>query len=158
MKVSKITGADGTVYELPKSNIDTATIQSMIDTAIRAVRYAVGDIFITTREGNPADILGYGTWTAFGAGRTLVGVDTEQTEFNTVQKTGGSKYIQNHTHPFEVYINNGNSMPGGIDRVLVYGMPAGSPYYTHGHHPNVTTGTSGNLQPYITVYMWLRTA
>lgn len=32
-----------------------------------------------------------GTWVAWGAGRVPVGVDTAQTEFNTVEKTGGEK-------------------------------------------------------------------
>lgn len=40
--------------------------------------YAVGDLYLTTRQGNPAALLGYGTWASFGAGRVLIGADTGQ--------------------------------------------------------------------------------
>ena len=33
------------------------------------------------------------TWEAYGKGQTLVGIDTPQTEFNIVGKTGGSKTV-----------------------------------------------------------------
>ena len=52
--------------------------------------YPVGSIYISVTNTNPGTIFG-GTWVAFGTGRTLVGIDTSQTEFNTVQKTGGEK-------------------------------------------------------------------
>ncbi len=53
--------------------------------------YPVGALFTTTEDTNPATLLGYGTWEAFGAGRTLVGIDAAQTEFDAVLKTGGAK-------------------------------------------------------------------
>ena len=52
--------------------------------------YPVGSIYISVTNTNPGTIFG-GTWVAFGTGRTLVGIDTSQTEFNTVEKTGGEK-------------------------------------------------------------------
>ena len=55
--------------------------------------YTIGSIFITTTNTNPGTFIG-GTWEAFGTGKTLVGVDTSQTEFNTALKTGGER----HTH------------------------------------------------------------
>ena len=36
-------------------------------------------------------LLGFGTWTAFGTGRTIVGVDSSDTDFDAVRETGGSK-------------------------------------------------------------------
>jgi microcystin-dependent protein len=53
--------------------------------------YPVGSIFMSTLATNPATQLGVGTWAAWGTGRVPVGVDTSQTEFNTVNKTGGEK-------------------------------------------------------------------
>lgn len=126
-------------------------------------KYAVGDIFITTREGNPADLLGYGTWTAFGTGKTLVGVDTSQTEFNTVQKTGGSKThtltvneIPSHTHTLQSGAKtNAWEAPNFVNS---YQYQSATP--TIGSTISATGGgqAHNNLQPYITVYMWLRTA
>lgn len=52
--------------------------------------FPVGSIFTTVSASNPSDLLGYGTWTPFGVGRVLVGVDTSNTDFDTVEETGGS--------------------------------------------------------------------
>ncbi len=54
--------------------------------------YPIGSIFFSTDITDPNDVskkIG-GTWEAYGAGKTLVGVDTSNTNFNTVSKTGGS--------------------------------------------------------------------
>ena len=66
--------------------------------------YPVGSIYISKNNTNPETIFG-GTWVAYGTGRTLVGVDTSQSEFNTVEKTGGEKThtlsiaeMPSHTH------------------------------------------------------------
>ncbi len=53
--------------------------------------FPVDAIFVSVSPVNPATSLGYGTWTAFGAGRVLVGVDGSDPDFNTVEETGGSK-------------------------------------------------------------------
>lgn len=53
----------------------------------------VGAIFVSIDPTNPATTLGYGTWAAFGTGRVLVGVDTGDTDFDTVEETGGSKTL-----------------------------------------------------------------
>ena len=39
---------------------------------------------------NPTNLFG-GTWVTWGAGRVPVGIDTSQTEFASVEKTGGEK-------------------------------------------------------------------
>jgi len=53
--------------------------------------FPVGFVFISVVSTSPATLLGYGTWSAFGAGRVLVGLDAGQTEFDTVEETGGAK-------------------------------------------------------------------
>lgn len=53
--------------------------------------FPVGAIYISTSSANPATALGYGTWSAFGTGRVLVGIDTSDPDFDTVEETGGSK-------------------------------------------------------------------
>ena len=54
--------------------------------------YPVGTIYTSTASTNPSSFLG-GTWEAYGKGQTLVGIDGNQTEFNTVGKTGGAKSV-----------------------------------------------------------------
>lgn len=135
----------------------SSDLQNVIKKIVLDTYFPVGSLYLTVGSENPNTTIG-GTWVRFGNGKTLVGVDTSQTEFNTVEKTGGSKYMQSHYHELQYYINNGNNMTGGYDKFLVYGMPEGSTYHVSHSYPNVTTGDSGNLQPYITVYMWRRTS
>lgn len=66
--------------------------------------HPIGSIYISTTSTNPGTIFG-GTWERFANGQVLVGVDTQETEFNTVQKTGGNKThtvtlkgVPAHTH------------------------------------------------------------
>lgn len=120
--------------------------------------YPVGSIYISTVSTNPSSFFG-GTWTAFGAGRVLVGIDAGQTEFDTVEETGGAKthtLIQN-----EIPIH-AHSIPN-IDVATNAGGSTGSRYYPSGSAGVTTNNTGGgaahnNLQPYIVVYMWKRTA
>lgn len=116
--------------------------------------FPVGSIYMSVVSTNPSSFFG-GTWTAFGAGRTVVGIDAGQTEFDTVEETGGSKThtlsigeIPAHTHslPYEIISNAGGS--------------SGSRAYS-GSSTSGSAGGGGahnNLQPYIVVYMWKRTA
>lgn len=53
--------------------------------------FPVGSVFIAVVSTDPATLLGYGTWSAFGAGRVLVGLDSGDTDFDTVEETGGAK-------------------------------------------------------------------
>lgn len=55
--------------------------------------YPVGALYTSTLETNPATLLGRGTWAAFGAGRVLVGHDATDTDFDTSEKTGGTKTV-----------------------------------------------------------------
>lgn len=65
-----------------------------------ALIYPVGAIMPTTSNVNPGTYLTGTTWVSFGAGKTLVGVDTSDTDFNSVAKTGGAKTAGDggHTH------------------------------------------------------------
>lgn len=85
-----------------KPTLGEAASKSVKDIILKA--YPVGSIFISTSSTNPSSYFG-GTWAAWGAGRVPVGIDTTQTEFNAVQKTGGAKthtltkaQIPSHTH------------------------------------------------------------
>lgn len=66
--------------------------QSQVDTKLANV-WPVGFVLVTTTPTNPGVTLGFGTWSAFGAGRVLVGLDAGDTDFDTVEETGGSKTV-----------------------------------------------------------------
>lgn len=119
--------------------------------------YPIGSIYISVIDVNPANYFG-GTWVAFGTGRCLVGVDTSQSEFNTVMKTGGSKYMQKHRHFVtheggDAHVTLGNGTWGWSSGIIpLSGNNAGSHIITEYQGK----GNAQNLQPYITVYMWRR--
>ncbi len=142
--------------------------------------YPVGSIYISVNNVSPQVFFG-GKWEVFASGRTLVGVDTSQTEFNSVSKTGGAKthtltVAQMPQHEGHMYDNfNGN---GYVDRngdtnsyylnstgASGYGKYENRPYKVVSGNEMVMQGyTRGggqahnNLQPYVTVYMWKRTS
>jgi hypothetical protein len=53
--------------------------------------FPVGSVFIAVVSTDPATLLGYGTWAAFGAGKVLIGLDSGDTDFDTAEETGGAK-------------------------------------------------------------------
>lgn len=55
--------------------------------------FPVGFVYISVDSTNPGTIFGYGTWAAFGAGRTLVGLDSGDTDFDAAEETGGAKTV-----------------------------------------------------------------
>lgn len=121
--------------------------------------YPVGSIYISVINTNPSTYFG-GTWEAFGTGRCLVGVDTSQTEFNAVLKTGGEKThkltineMPRHQPQALLNTNDGNTTGSAINWQVVnngrfYG---GDMFKSYGGDQ-----AHNNLQPYITVYMWRR--
>ena len=157
---NKVIQENGTVST---SNVySSKAIQNILDKI-----NPVGTIKMTTVNTNPGTYLP-GTWVAWGSGRVPVGVDTSQTEFNTVEKTGGEK-----THQLTV-----DEMPSHNHYITVKGKWSGlsneqSEYFnistewgkewTSRDWINYSNNSGGNqshnnLQPYITCYMWKRTA
>lgn len=56
--------------------------------------HPVGSLEFNTSGTNPATYLGFGTWELWGQGKVPVGIDTNDTDFDTVEKTGGEKTHQ----------------------------------------------------------------
>lgn len=117
--------------------------------------YPIGSIYLSINSTNPSKWFG-GTWVAWGTGRVPVGVDPSQTEFDTVEKIGGSKDLQAHRHYGLYYIGNSIGINSGSG--LTFHMSYGSGGTGDLRTGETGTGNSGNLQPYITCYMWKRTA
>jgi len=156
----------------------TAYVTAAITTAIAATKdaiYPVGSIYTQAAVAtNPATLLGFGTWAAFGAGRVMVGLDGGNTLFDTVEETGGSadSILVSHTHTATVtdggHVHGGVYRPGGGTGVddfngdETYSMTGSTSSAVTGITvANSTEGVSAtdtNYQPFITVYMWKRTA
>lgn len=124
--------------------------------------FPVGNIIMSTVNTNPYSYLGFGTWQLWGQGKVPVGVDSEDTDFNEVEKTGGEK-----THKLtEAEMPNHNHIIGYDTRRNATGFADSSsiPFGIGGTVRDVTLGTNfkggnqphNNLQPYITCYMWKR--
>lgn len=127
-------------------------------------KHPIGSLEFNVSGTNPSSYLGFGTWELWGAGKVPVGVDINDSDFNSVEKIGGSKYLQSHNHNLwnaagsEVKLAYGSG--GTYNKVgLTYNWDAypdsGSEISTT-DVINLNTGNSGNLQPYITCYMWKR--
>lgn len=130
--------------------------------------YRVGDLFLTTIATNPSNYLG-GKWELFGPGRCLVCVDTSDSDFNTVKKTGGSK-THRHLSPLTWIQKNGQYALGVTND---QGTEPGVRRDFYGNWTNTVsiprtdlsweklgyyTTRDSSLQPYITCYVWIRTA
>lgn len=121
--------------------------------------YPIGSIYLSVNTTNPSKWFG-GTWEQIAKGRTLVGVDTSQTEFNTVKKIGGSKYLAKHSH-YGIFGANGVERMGGWGTGtkhtgILNEMTDNA--WEQLHTGETGTGDSGNLQPYFTCYIWCRIA
>lgn len=120
--------------------------------------FAIGAIYISTVTTNPSALLGYGTWSAFATGEVLVGYKSGDANFGTLLGTGGEAThtlstgeMPAHTHSVGVIKNDTG--------VAIAAAVASSTTYQ-----SITSGSAGgggahnNIQPYITVMFWQRTA
>ena len=146
-------------------------INVLINNAVQKL-YPVGHILMSTNSANPSTYLGFGTWVAWGSGRVPVGVNSSDTDFSTVEKTGGAKTVNvSHYHTESIgadsgymYLSagaNGGLFGSGV-RSNVGNMSWKGTVNTSAVRLN-NTNTAGsttlnNLQPYVTCYMWKRTA
>lgn len=151
MATKKYLDETGLAYFWQKAKVE------LLDTV-----YPVGSIYMSTTLTTPAQVasaLG-GTWAAWGSGRVPVGVNTSDTDFDTVEKTGGEKtheltVAEMPSHSHEVYGRTGSTAAGS-------NCFQGRNW--NGTAVTTNTGSKGagdahnNLQPYITCYMFKRTA
>ena len=168
------TGTVATTQSYGNSSTALATT-AFVQAALSAI-YPVGSIYTNaTSSTNPGTSLGFGTWAAFGAGRVMVGFNSGNALFDTAEETGGSAdaITVSHTHTATVTDPTHSHSLGATVPILATGSGWGntssgqstisstSAASTGISVSNSTTGSSGtnaNYQPYITVYMWKRTA
>ena len=152
----------------------TLSTGSVIDANVNVVEvlkkaYPIGSVYINASNAtNPASLLGFGTWSAFGAGRTLVGIDSGDTDFDTVEETGGAK-THTHTlddgfakigfHGSDLFEDQDGAGSYTADRkCVISGTVSVSEATSRSTELGGSTDSSSNLQPYIVVYFWKRTA
>ena len=96
------------------------------------IAWPVGSVYTSIVSTNPATLLGGGTWVSFGAGRVLVGLDATQTEFDTVEETGGAKTHTLTTAEMPAHLHamnaDGRLVPkrAGYDANIDYASSTGS--------------------------------
>jgi hypothetical protein len=156
--------------------------------------YPVGSIYTSTVATNPNTLFGFGTWSAFGAGRVMIGQDGSTW---VAGATGGSAdaTLPSHTHtasssstatvtdPGHSHSygltngattligqgNGGGEASGGFTGgATITAIGTGTNSAVTGISVGVSTTTTvtsagssptnANLQPYVVVYMWNRTA
>ena len=178
-------------------------------------QWPIGSVFLSVVSTNPAILIGFGVWAAFGAGKVLVGLDSTDVDFDTVEETGGVKTVtltvaqmpvhthvqdahthvqdsHNHTQNAHTHVQDShthvqqvkstdtagivgsqgsgtaNDTSVGItDATIAVNQTAtatnnavtATNQSTVAVNQNTGGGTAHtNLQPYIVVYMWKRTA
>ena len=139
----------------------TTAVAALDAAAINAIVYPVGSIYFNATVGtNPNTLLGFGTWAIYGAGKVMVGLDAGDTDFDAVTDTGGSKThtlttaeMPAHTHTTSG--NDANDPGAGIHDI---DQKSGSATETHTSNSTGGGGAHNNLQPYVVVHMWKRTA
>jgi hypothetical protein len=150
----------------------TAFTTTAITTALASI-YPVGSIYTSTVSTNPNSLFGFGTWVAFGAGKVLLGNGAGFTAGATGGSADAVVVSHNHTatstvtdpgHIHELLAggSSGTSNIGRSNTALtssvysqsaVTGISVGTTVASAG-----VSGTNANLQPYVVVYMWQRTA
>ena len=152
--------------------VDTGTKKMKLSTLLNLV-FPIGSTYVTQTNTNPSTILGFGTWERV-KGKVLVGLDEDDTAFNTIGKTGGEKThtliineMPNHSHGENTISEYGYTYPLVSDNGEGNSKTGLSPLISSSEvtKKQVITDSNGgnqphnNLQPYQVVgYMWRRTA
>jgi len=168
----------------PTASAGTNTTQvattAFVTSALQAA-YPVGSIYMNASNSTtPATLLGFGSWSALGAGQMLLGAGTNSGNTFTAGSSGGNYAPQllshthsatftgnalgAHSHTLSYGPNGGGGLGGGdlnstagptSTSSVSAGTPSGSVSVA-----NASSGdqTLGNLPPYLVVYMWVRTA
>ncbi|MFR5595327.1 DUF859 family phage minor structural protein [Anaerostipes sp.] len=190
--IGKVSETDNCFEVSEKWNVKVygKLLSDYIKQAIGAV-YPVGSIYMSVNNVNPSTYFG-GTWIAWGSERVPVGVDTSNTDFNAVEKTGGASTVTlttaqlpshshakgtlatasggAHTHDLKNQKAAWGTSSGNrvlVDATSGYTALSNKTTTSNGSHTHTISGSTAatgsgsahnNLQPFITCYMWKRTA
>jgi hypothetical protein len=166
-----------TYQHILSSSGDANTVGGYSVLAIFNMIYPVGSIYTATVSTNPGTLLGFGTWSAYAAGRVLVGVGTSDQAFAAAATGGESNHtltslempvhahtLTDPTHSHTYYNGRGGvGYTGGANNAIDSSLgTSGTSVAASATGITMANAGSGNahnnLQPYIVVYMWTRTA
>ena len=170
-------------YDNSESNVKSNNVQGAIDklyedatdyTQMRQMIYPVGSIYISVTDDTVAKVEARfgGTWEKFGEGETLVGVNSSDTNFDTIEETGGTKTenytpgatignttltaaqsgLREHSHDFTnpTYSVTGGAVTNGITGGSHSHTSKGWAKVTDGSGSYVTLGGAGQQTTYST--------
>jgi hypothetical protein len=166
----------GTIATTVADNTDSSTklattafVQSVKTIILQSV-FPVGAIYTSYNVStDPATVLGFGTWSAI-EGKVLAGYQSGDSDFGTAGGTGGQKdaVVVEHNHSITDPGHN-HTVTTSSTSTIASGnaVPLNYLYTTRTTSTSTTgitinnegeSGTGKNLQPYVTVHMWRRTA
>jgi hypothetical protein len=142
------------------NHVQITKLGKLNPTDILPVIYPVGSIYCNASVAtNPGTLLGFGTWSAFGAGRVMIGdgggytaeaTGGEATHLLTSAESG----LVAHNHDISAGIGENAS----VSRVTGTNDTEKGTANTNNNTAADAVSAHNNLQPYIVVYMWVRTA
>lgn len=179
MVVSMRIDENGQMLYKTRGNVESNAGPIIAPTAVLEQTWPVGSIYIGITPENPATTIGVGTWVRYGKGTVLVSQSDTDSEFQSVNQTGGSKTttlavtnlpshyhtMPNHRHEYTFTFSQAGASAGPMQRVL--NMNAGSAMEFDrsgntsadggGNTSSVGSATPiNNMQPYTVVYVWKR--
>jgi len=159
----------------PGTNTTQVATTAFVTTGLQAA-YPVGSIYLGTLSTNPNTLFGFGTWVTFGTGRMLISQDGST---YTAGSTGGSATTTLITANLPSHSHSATSTDSGHAHGINNAFYSSSPYGGSGSgtlggtltstdvgsaNISTTIGNTGSgtaattISPYISVYMWNRTA
>lgn len=121
-------------------------IESAIDSIANLI-CPIGKVEVFFDNNDHSNYLGF-TWERTSIGRVPVGIDSSDTDFDTIGETGGEK-INSELHCGSVTWGLTNNTPGYMDRTIVRANPISQT------HEEISAEIS-NLQPYQVMAFWKR--
>ena len=173
-----LTGTPVAPTASPGTNTTQIATTAFVTTGLQAA-YPVGSIYLGTLSTNPNTLFGFGTWVAFGSGRMLISQDATY----PAGTTGGSATttlitanLPVHSHSATTtisdpghahsYTTNNSTAPqsGSATQCMVNPTSQTTGTAFTGISASTSIGNTGSgtaaatISPYISVYMWNRTA
>jgi len=165
--ITTSTDSEGEVTPSLATGITAAEVWNLVKAEALNSTYPIGSIYASVANTSPASAFG-GTWAPYGAGKVLAGHDYNDpadADFvaastdGSSEKTGGAKThtLSINEMPAHTHSINGVENPRGSG---ANGSEDGDSSFTSSLTTNSTGGgqAHNNLQPYVVVYMWKRTA
>ena len=143
-------------------NIEILDLKKQVEEKLEKV-YRVGSIYMTVSNVSPQTLFG-GTWTKWGTGRTIVGVDSANLDFEEPEMEGGES---EHTLTINEIPSHRHVLGYDVRRDATTFATSGSLGQVAGGTVTdtgpITSEVGGGqpislIQPYITCYMWKRIA